>query len=197
MEKSFPSVEYQTTSATADVLVFWKPFSGVYDGWIRYGGAYISASHCKRFYHKSFYVKRFHENGSRRYVPRVTYGTWIWHDEEMEMKRLQKQEGPGQGAGELPSDEWFIANCPLTLDYLTNTKYDDGTPKGKTRLQVERKGNQLMAVLKDADSGLCLTCCHESASDALLTMELLLGSEDCPWLLDPWPLARPKGRKKK
>ena len=112
-------------------------------------------------------------------------------------KRLTQDADAGGAEGKSVDPDDLAALCPNLCSWLLDAKYDDGSVKGKTRLQVERRGNQLVCVLKDADSGLCLTAAHESASDALMTMELLLGSEDCPWLLDPWPLSKPKGKRKK
>lgn len=97
--------------------------------------------------------------------------------------------GPGGGDAAKP--------FPQLCSWLLDSVYEDGTKKGKTRLQIERRGEQVECVLKDADSGLCLTARHETLSDAVLTMELLLASDDCPWQLDPWPLRTPTVKRKK
>lgn len=86
---------------------------------------------------------------------------------------------------------------PHLCSWLCDTTYEDGSPKGRTRLQVERTRDRITVTLKDADSGLCVQAAHESLTDAVLTLELLLGHDDCPWTLDPFPLAAPKGKKKK
>jgi hypothetical protein len=177
-EKSFPSEVYQTTSAKADVLVFWRPFSGVYQGWIRYGQAYLSASYCKKTYSRDFYVKRFHENGSRRFVPHVIYGTWLWHDEEMEMKRLQKQEDAGGARGELPSDEWFITNCPLTMDYLTNTRYDDGSQRTPSTLSLFIDEGKFKVACNDKDAEASLYAAGDTFQDCLVALERRLNANN-------------------
>lgn len=119
-----------------------------------------------------------------------------WGAKEM-AKRLSAAAAGDDGASESVDGGELKSVCPLLCGWLLDGKYDDGTVKGKTRLQIERRGRQVVCVLKDADSGLCLTTCHERASDALLTMELLLNEDDCPWTLDPWPLQKGRRRGKK
>lgn len=86
---------------------------------------------------------------------------------------------------------------PLLGGWLCDATYEDGSRKGKTRLQLERKAGRMVATLKDSDSGLCVEAVHESLQDTLLTLELLLGHEDCPWTLDPFPMWKPGAKKKK
>lgn len=98
------------------------------------------------------------------------------------------QKGLGPSFGELGK----IA--PQLCSWLCDIQYEDGTAKGRTQLQVERKGDRVRVLLKSADSGLCVEAHHESLTDALLTLELLLSSDECPWQLDPFPFAGPKKR---
>jgi len=87
--------------------------------------------------------------------------------------------------------------APKWCDWLGATHYEDGSRKGKCRVQIERVSNQFQIVLKDGDSGLCLTVRHECLSDALLSVEILLNSDECPWTLDPFPMGTRTKRKKK
>ena len=102
-----------------------------------------------------------------------------------------------QGAGAGPTWGEGGKHFPQLLSWLCDSQYEDGSTKGRAQLQVERKGGQLRLTLKVADSGLCVEASHENASDAVMTLELLLGHEDCPWQLDPWPLKKPVASKKK
>jgi hypothetical protein len=100
------------------------------------------------------------------------------------------QAGMGPGYGDLAKV------APNLCSWLCDATYEDGAKKGRSRLQVERKGDRVGLVLKDGDSGLCVEVHHESLTDALLTLELLLGHDDCPWALDPFPLMQ-SGKKRK
>lgn len=95
-----------------------------------------------------------------------------------------------------PSYGDVAATLPNLCSWLCDASYDDGTPKGRSRLQMERRGDRVMVLLKDSDSGLCVEVGHENLTDAILTLELLLGHDDCPWVVDPYPLATPKRKRK-
>lgn len=112
-------------------------------------------------------------------------------------KRLDRDTVVLEDAGASPLWETLKPLVPQLCGWLFDTHYEDGTAKGKTRLQVERVGNQIQLVLKDADSGLCVTVRHESVQDGIMTLELLLGSDECPWQLDPWPMRTGTKKKKK
>lgn len=85
---------------------------------------------------------------------------------------------------------------PQLCSWLCDSTYEDGTPKGKVRVQVERVGRQVRVQLKCADTKTMVEAHHENLSDAVLTLELLLGSDDCPWVLDPYPQEQgPRKRK--
>lgn len=86
---------------------------------------------------------------------------------------------------------------PQICSWLCDTTYEDGSKKGRVRLQAERKADRIELDLKVEDSGLHVVAAHESLTDALLTLELLLGHDDCPWQLDPFPIGRKKGPGKK
>jgi hypothetical protein len=129
---------------------------------------------------------------------RLRYPFDVWQEWEDDVaKRVTPADvasldliGPGSG----PDAQRVF---PSLSSWLCDASYEDGSKKGKTRLQVERRGGRMVCLLKDQDSGLCVEAGHESLQDALMTMELLLSHPDCPWTLDPFPMARPSGRRKK
>lgn len=117
--------------------------------------------------------------------------------EYLDMAKRPNAEGLlGGGSGIGPSYGEAGKMFPQLCSWLCDTAYEDGTVKGRTQLQVERKGDRVRVLLKVADSGLCVEASHESLSDAVLTLELLLGNDDCPWQLDPFPFSshKKKGR---
>lgn len=112
-------------------------------------------------------------------------------------KRMHLDKVLAAGAGLGPTYGEIVKHLPQLCSWLCDLVYEDGTAKGVVRLQLQRRADRIECVLKSEDSGLCLTACHESLTDAILTLELLLGHDDCPWQLDPFPLGgRGKGRKK-
>jgi len=102
-----------------------------------------------------------------------------------------------QNGGLGPSYGQEVARMfPQIASWLCDLSYEDGSPKGRTKLEVERKGDRVRVMLKSADSGMIVEAHHSCFEDAILTMELLLSSDDCPWQLDPFPWDKPKTRKK-
>jgi hypothetical protein len=101
------------------------------------------------------------------------------------------------GGGQGPSYGEAGKAFPQLCSWLCDVRYEDGSPKGMVRLQAQRKVDRIELDLKCEDSGLHLVAAHESLSDALLTLELLLGHDDCPWQLDPFPIGRRKRGGKK
>lgn len=101
------------------------------------------------------------------------------------------------GTGLGPSYGEAGKTFPQICSWLCDATYEDGSAKGLVRLQAQRKSDRIELDLKCEDSGLHLVAAHESLTDALLTLELLLGHDDCPWQLDPFPIGRMrKGGKK-
>lgn len=112
-------------------------------------------------------------------------------------KRPSVESVLNAGGGLGPSYGEISKHCPQICSWLCDTTYEDGSKKGRVRLQAERKADRIELDLKCEDSGLHVVAAHESLTDALLTLELLLGHDDCPWQLDPFPIGRTKKGGKK
>lgn len=104
---------------------------------------------------------------------------------------LRQHGGLGPASGEASK------HFPQLASWLCDAKYEDGSPKGRTVLSIERKGDRVQIKLRSADSGLMVEHFSENLADAVIGLELLLGSDDCPWQLDPYPMDKPKQRGKK
>jgi len=101
-----------------------------------------------------------------------------------------------QGKGLGPAYGELQKHIPQLCSWLCDSTYEDGTAKGRVQLQCERKGDRIRLVLKVQDGGVYVEAHHETLTDAILTLELLLGNDDCPWQLDPYPMGTtPKKRK--
>lgn len=141
---------------------------------------------------------------SLRRVLLTDKGSTLWtskHDLELMVKKMARKVDAAKIQGEDDLDgvsggEMFLAFKQL-MSWLCDPRYEDGSKKGKVRIQGERRGKRFVWTLKNADAGTYLECGHETVQDALLTMELLLSSDDCPWIHDPYPIKNPEQKRKK
>jgi hypothetical protein len=104
---------------------------------------------------------------------------------------LRQNGGLGPAHGEASK------HFPQVASWLCDSTYEDGSPKGRTVLSAERKGDRIRLCLRSADSGLMVEHFAENLADAVLGLELLLASNDTPWQLDPYPMDKPKGKVRK
>lgn len=100
----------------------------------------------------------------------------------------------GTGAAHGEAGKMF----PQLASWLCDARYEDGSAKGRVVISGERKGDRICLKLRSADSGLMVEHYAENLTDVVLGLELLLGSDQCPWQPDPYPMDPPrkKGRKK-
>lgn len=113
-------------------------------------------------------------------------------------KRPDVDEVLRQNGGMGPSFGEAGKTFPQLCSWLCDVRYEDQSPKGRVVISAERKGDRVQIKIRVADSGLMVEHYSENLSDAVIGLELLLGSNDCPWQLDPYPMdkPKPKGRKK-
>lgn len=105
---------------------------------------------------------------------------------------------PAAGSSGCDAGEWG-SMFPLLAGWVCDSSYPDGTPLGAVQLQIRRDGGVIRASLKVSDQGgLMLRGVGADPVSALLSLEVLLSSESCPWEKDPYPLAgaRTPGKKK-
>jgi len=89
------------------------------------------------------------------------------------------------------------ASMPHLAGWVTDAAYPDGEPMGAVQLQLKREGSIVRATLKIADQGgIKVSAVGETPPDALLSLDLLLGSPQCPWERDPYPLGSSAKKKK-
>lgn len=104
---------------------------------------------------------------------------------------LRSNSGLGPSYGEAGK------NFPQLCSWLCDVQYEDQSPKGRTRLTVERRGDRLYLKLQSADSGLMVEHYADNVADAVLGLELLLGHANTPWSADLYPLDKPKDKKRR
>jgi hypothetical protein len=81
----------------------------------------------------------------------------------------------------LPSASVHWPKLPALREFLTATKYDDGTPRTPGYVTVRNRVSTFEVTVYDVDG-----CCRLSSragklDDALSLVEQLLGVEDAPW----------------
>lgn len=75
--------------------------------------------------------------------------------------------------------------------------YDDGKERSPGTLIVFTRGKLWTVMAKDPDVGAKLSATAESLDEALLSLDLLLGSEDAQWEKDQYSAGNRKGRGKR
>lgn len=110
-----------------------------------------------------------------------------WSYEELRtMKRKTKPGADGSGLAQASSQTKLLAGLPHLVEHLNARQYDDGAMRQTGRLFVDCVGSMWRAVAKDTDTGMQLTVFMPSVDDALLQLELLLGSDEAPWEPDAY-----------
>lgn len=126
----------------------------------------------------------FHPNGSRKRVPRERYGLHFWEPgyrlEEFEMKKLSRPDD-AQKVPVIPNDDWLIANCPLLIDYLTNVKYDDGSVRELSTLNIFIQDGLFKVAVNDRDAEASLYASGETLQLALAAAESRLNANVPDW----------------
>lgn len=92
--------------------------------------------------------------------------------------------------GSIPDDAWMVSNAPLVLEYLTTTRYDDGSPRETSTITVFVDEGVLKLSLNDRDNSASLYASGCTLQDAFLGLEKRVGDKSPDWR--PW-----KGRKRR
>lgn len=81
----------------------------------------------------------------------------------------------------IPSDPWLINNCPLLVEYLTSSRYEDKSPRTTSTLTVFVDAGVLKIALNDRDANASLYVTGECLSDALESLEKQLNEQKPDW----------------
>lgn len=115
---------------------------------------------------------------------------------------MRKRAVPDAPQGDLASftmvsmDTKILTSLQNVMAHLCVVRFEDGTPRKPGRMFIETQGTMWKIVLKEPEGGLELAVCANTIDDALATADLLLGSDQCPWQLDPWQHGKINGKKK-
>lgn len=82
------------------------------------------------------------------------------------------------------SDAVAAESWPLLWSHLTQTAWEDGSPRVTSSLLLFAGDGSLKIMLRDRSQGLCLWIASPSLSDAFTAIELALGDPNTEWRLD-------------
>lgn len=115
------------------------------------------------------------------------------------MKRRQAARPGDTVIPALPSASVHWPKLPAIREFISATKYDDGTPRTPGYITVRNRVTMYEVTMYDPDGAARICTRAPKLDDALSLMEQLLGVEDAPWEHDRYlaeQQAKQKPRKK-
>lgn len=110
---------------------------------------------------------------------------------ELEYQEMKKKQAKAaaNGVNALPEDGWFVDAYPNITMFLTDTVWDDGSPRDPSTMGISIKEGMFALALNDKDGRQSAYTSAETLRDALAAMEAALEADRITW--------RPWDRKKK
>lgn len=96
------------------------------------------------------------------------------------MKRPENLAGTSAETAEFPDDLWK-KTLPLIVEYLTATKYDDGTERKLSSISIKEQDGSVLVALNDADLDRGLYRTGKTVVDALKAIEKALATDSADW----------------
>lgn len=90
----------------------------------------------------------------------------------------------------------LLLKCPNVVQHCSVAVYDDGKEREPGTLIVFTRGKQWTVLAKDPDTGSKLVVTQDTIDEALLGLDLLLGSPDTQWERDDYARSGRKRRSK-
>jgi hypothetical protein len=97
------------------------------------------------------------------------------------MKRRQAATPGGTIVPPLPSSSVHWPKLPALREFITATKYDDGSPRTPGYLTVRNRVTTFEITVYDPDGCCRLSARASTLDEALALTEKLLGVEEAPW----------------
>ena len=85
-----------------------------------------------------------------------------------------------------PIDCRILGQLPNLVAHCCVTRYDDEAPRSPGWFTVATKGAAWVVTVKDPDAGAKMVLTGNTLDDAMALAELMLGSEEAPWEIDPF-----------
>lgn len=122
----------------------------------------------------------------------------VYRYPEMDVKKRTAVASPAPGDGPkhlAPLTSKNFQSLPNLVMHCCVCKYDDGDPRQPGWLSIRSQGAAWVVTLKDPDTGTQMQCLGNTLDDALALADMMAGSDDAPWEIDPW--AKKQASKKK
>lgn len=110
-------------------------------------------------------------------------------------KANEPAEGKAVPTHRAPMETQLFQKLPNVMAHLAVNRLDDGSPRRPGSVIVMSSGSGYRLIAKEPDESLELEAYGETIDDAFAMLELLLGTDDCPW--QPEREWRGKGAQKK
>lgn len=102
----------------------------------------------------------------------------------MSLLRKSDMDGRGGSGPRVLTDPGFGGDFPLLWSYLTQNKWEDGTPRLTASLLVFADDGVLKAMLRDREAGLCLWVAGATVWGLFEALEGSLGDPRADWRQD-------------
>lgn len=123
--------------------------------------------------------------------------SWSFGDERMPVrKRVPSGELPVIPA--LSLETKILGKCPLLMEWITATAYEDGSVRQPGYFQVRNRTIEFEITVYDPDAGMRIAIRARELDKAFAGVEAILGAVDAPWEPDRYLTSLlPKPKKKK
>jgi hypothetical protein len=106
--------------------------------------------------------------------------------EDYAMSLLRKADRPAPDTVPMCTlvDPGFASKRPMLWHYLTQSVWDDGSPRQTSSLLIFFQDGHLKGMLRDRDAGLCLWAAASGVTQLLDAFETLLVTPGIDWKVD-------------
>lgn len=167
------------------------PFRGTRYLWIAHAGVYVHAIWRGG--------RGYRLLGLRKMLPpHYPYlEQWGTGWDQMPIKKRFRSEGPVLQVA-LDATTAILKKCPLLMEFLTATAYEDGTPRQPGYYTVRNRVIEFEITLYDPDAGMRVSVRSREHDKMFWGAEAILGAEDVAWEVDRYLTERlPKKKEKK
>lgn len=102
----------------------------------------------------------------------------------MSLLRKEDLEGRGGTGPRVLTDHKFASDYPILWSYLTQNKWQDGSPRQTSSLLLFADDGILKGMLRDRDAGLCLWVAGATVSGLFDALEAAVSDSKADWRQD-------------
>lgn len=113
------------------------------------------------------------------------------------MKKFTVGTGDGQQLPPLSAESKLLHKLPRLRAFLTDTQYEDGSPRAPGRLWLDQDGVGFTITLFEPTAFARMRLRAATLDDVFALCDVHLGAENAPWEVDQYARDRAAGKKKK